>query len=97
MTDEPSTPRTPLRPAGARIYRIRLEGHLSPRVTDRLTDSLGPIDVRHETDGTTTLTGPVADQAALHGLLRRIRDLSLSLLAVVRVAARDDGVYRTKP
>jgi len=97
MPEEPSTPHTPVLPAGARIYRIRVEGHPSPRLTVRLTDRLGPMAVRHHADGTTTLTGPVADQAALYGLLRRIRDLSLPLLAVVRVSAADDDVDRTQP
>lgn len=65
----------------APTYRIRVQGHLGTRVTERFAS----FDVRHEADGTTTLTGQVVDQAALHGLLRRIRDLSLSLLSVTPV------------
>ena len=68
---EPSAPQAP-------SYRIRLQGHVGARLTDRFD----AFEVRHEADGTTTLTGHVVDQAALHGLLRRIRDLSLTLVAV---------------
>ena len=71
---------SPDRPGATPIYTIRVEGHVGPRLSDRLT----PLRARHEPDGTTALTGPVADQAALHGLLRRIRDLGLPLLSVDR-------------
>jgi hypothetical protein len=43
------------------------------------------MTIIHETDGTTTLSGPVADQAALHGLLIKVRDLGLELIAISRV------------
>lgn len=59
-------------------YQIRLRGHLAPRWTewfDGLTITL-------EANGDTLLTGPVADQAALYGLLRKVRDLGLPLVAV---------------
>lgn len=60
------------------IYQIRLKGHLAQRWTewfDGLTVTLGE-------DGNTLLTGPVVDQAALHGLLKKVRDLGLPLLSV---------------
>jgi hypothetical protein len=82
----PHDPRPHAEVPAAPTYRIRLHGHLGPRLIDRF----GGFSVRHEPDGTTTLTGQVADQAALHGLLRRIRDLSLPLLGVTRVAADPD-------
>jgi hypothetical protein len=85
MTDDPPAPDAPDAPGATPIYTIRVQGHVGPRLTDRLD----PLRPRHESDGTTTLTGPVADQAALHGLLRRIRDLGLPLVAVVRRAAED--------
>jgi len=59
-------------------YRIRVKGHLGPQWSewfDRMTVIL-------EADGTTTLSGPIADQAALHGLLVRVRDLGLELISV---------------
>ena len=62
-------------------YEIRIKGHLDPRWTDRFDG----LSFTHESDGTTILSGPVADQAALHGLLRRVRDLGMTLLSVVHV------------
>ena len=59
-------------------YEIRITGHLAPRWEawfDGLTLST-------EDDGTTTIRGPVADQAALHGLLQKLRDLGLPLISV---------------
>jgi len=70
-------------PAGdpeAGRYEIRLAGHLDAHWTawfDGLT-------VTQQIDGTTVISGPVADQAALHGFIQRIRDLGLSLLSVNR-------------
>jgi hypothetical protein len=61
-------------------YEIRLTGHLDARWAawfDGLT-------VSHQGDGTTLISGPVADQAALHGLLQRVRDLGLPLVSVTR-------------
>jgi hypothetical protein len=65
---------------GAGHYEIRLTGHLDARWAawfDGLT-------VSHEGDGTTVISGPIADQAALHGLLQRVRDLGLPLVSVTR-------------
>jgi hypothetical protein len=62
-------------------YRIQVKGHLRPEWTEWFDD----MTVVHEVDGTTTLSGPVADQAALHGLLIKVRDLGLELIAVSRV------------
>lgn len=62
-------------------YEIRIEGHLDPRWAawfDGLTLS-------NETDGTTVICGQVADQSALHGLLQKVRDVGLPLVAVERV------------
>jgi hypothetical protein len=59
-------------------YRIRVKGHLGPQWSewfDWMTITL-------EADGTTTLSGPIADQAALHGLLVRVRDLGLELISI---------------
>jgi hypothetical protein len=60
------------------VYQIRIRGHLD----NRWSKWLGGLGMTHENDGTTVLTGPVADQPALHGLLTKIRDLSLPLLSV---------------
>jgi hypothetical protein len=62
-------------------YEIRLQGHLDARWAAWF-DGLTLI---HGTDGTTLLRGAVADQAALHGLLQKTRDLGLPLISVERV------------
>jgi hypothetical protein len=63
------------------IYRFRVRGHLD----DRWSDWLGGLTIERQEDGTTVLVGPVVDQAALYGVIIRIRDLGLSLLSVNRV------------
>jgi hypothetical protein len=63
-------------------YEIRIEGHLDTRWAAWF-DGLA---VTHEADGTTVLHGPVVDQAALHGLLQKVRDLGLPLVSVIHVA-----------
>ncbi len=62
-------------------YEIRLKGHLEARWADWFDG----LTLRRESDGTTLLAGPVADQAALHGLLSRVRDLGLPLVSVLQV------------
>jgi len=69
------------RPDGPPRYEIRLEGHLDPR----WTASFGGMCLHVAPDGTTALRGPVADQAALHGVLQQVRDLGLPLLSVTRL------------
>jgi hypothetical protein len=66
----------------ATTYQITLQGHLDPRWSDWL-DGLG---ITHEANGTTTLAGQLADQAALHGVLLKIRDLGVPLLSLSTVA-----------
>lgn len=75
------TPETPESQHLAETYEIRLRGHLNASWADQL----GVPKLSHEADGTTLLSGVAADQAALHGLLQRIRDLALPLVSVVRV------------
>ena len=65
-------------------YEIRIQGRLDHRWSTWLDD----LDLSHTADGTTVLRGPVADQAALHGLLHRLGDLGLPLLSVTRTDAR---------
>jgi hypothetical protein len=60
------------------LYEIRLKGHLN----DRWADWFGEVAITLEDDGNTLLTCPVIDQAALHGLLKRVRDLGMPLLSV---------------
>lgn len=63
------------------VYEIRLEGHLSPQ----WADWFGGATITLETDGNSRLTTPAVDQAALHGLLKKVRDLGMPLLSVARV------------
>jgi hypothetical protein len=60
------------------VYRIRLKGQFDAR----WTDWFGGMAVDLTEDGDTLLTGPVADQAALHGLLRKVRDIGMPLVSV---------------
>lgn len=63
------------------VYQIRLEGHLG----DQWTLWFEGLTITREEHGETVLTGPVADQAALYGLLRKVRDLGMPLLAVYQL------------
>ena len=63
------------------IYQIRVKGNLD----QKWSDWFDGFTIAPQADGATLLTGPVADQAALHGLLGKIRDLGLPLLSVQRV------------
>jgi hypothetical protein len=72
-------------------YEIRLTGHLDAHWTAWFDG----MAVSRQSDGTTVISGPVADQAALHGLLQRVRDLGLPLVSVERV--EDDQPDPTNP
>jgi hypothetical protein len=64
-------------------YEIRLQGHLNRRWADWLDG----MAVTCEEDGSTTLNGPLTDQAALHGVLNRLRDLGTPIISVRRLDA----------
>jgi hypothetical protein len=69
------------RPCGRRVpagYRLRVDGHLD----DRWSAWFADLTLTHESDGTTSLSGVVPDQAALHGLLATVRDLGVTLISV---------------
>ena len=59
------------------VYQIRIEGHLGPQWTDWFEG----LTITLEDNGDTLLTGPVVDQAALHGLLKKVRDLGIPLIS----------------
>jgi hypothetical protein len=85
--DHPTTP--------APTYEIRLAGRLAPRWSawfDGLTVTSGD-------DGTTVLRGPVIDQAALHGVLQKLRDLGIPLISLNRIPSDEPGERpaRTNP
>lgn len=75
----PSNLNTDLGPS--MVYQIRVEGHLS----QQWTDWFGGLSVTREENGDTLLTGPVIDQAALYGLLKKVRDLGMPLVSVKRL------------
>jgi hypothetical protein len=77
----PATDGAPRRCSAPGPYEIRVQGHLAARWAGWLDG----LRLTHERDGTTTLRSPPMDQAALHGLLARIRDLGLPLIALRRV------------
>ena len=62
-------------------YEIRLQGHLGARWSAWFDG----LSLRHESDGTTVISGSVTDQAALHGLLKRVGDLGLPLISVTQI------------
>ncbi len=62
-------------------YELRIKGHLD----EAWSEWFDGLVIIHENDGETILRGPVSDQAALHGLLAKVRDLGLELLAVNRI------------
>ena len=68
-------------------YEIRIQG----RLDDRWSTWLDDLDLSHAADGITVLRGPVADQAALHGLLQELRDLKVPLLSVTQTDPDNPG------
>jgi hypothetical protein len=71
----------------SQYYEVRIEGHLD----DLWLDWFDGLSLRHEPDGTSILIGSLADQAALYGLLDRVRDLGLLLLSIRRIESEGGG------
>ena len=80
MSSEHTPPPDPVQPM---ICHIRIEGHLGPHWSDWFEG----FAITLQENGQTLLTGPLVDQAALHGLIRKMRDLGIPLLSVVCVKA----------
>ncbi|PKO15702.1 MAG: hypothetical protein CVU39_09260 [Chloroflexi bacterium HGW-Chloroflexi-10] len=83
MIDTP-TPNAP-------YYEIRLKGHLETRWMKWFNG----MTIKLEDNGDTLLTGPVVDQAALHGLLKKVRDVGLPLLSVNSIETDTEEVTET--
>jgi hypothetical protein len=77
--------------SNAQYYEIRLKGHLDARWANQFEG----LTITLEENGDTLLTGPIIDQAALHGLLKKIRDLGLPLLSVNSVEPDAEEVRKT--
>ena len=63
------------------VYQIRIKGHLGCQ----WAEWFGGLTITLEDNGVTLLTGPVVDQAALHGLLKKVRDLGMPLISVISI------------
>ena len=77
----------------APVYQIRVESHLGPDWTDWFEG----LTITREDNGDTLLTGPVVDQAALFGLLKKVRDLGMPLVSVNRIESRQPDISEVKP
>ena len=75
------------------VYQIRLKGLLSHQWTEWFEG----LTITLEEDGNTLLTGTVVDQAALHGLLKKVRDLGMPLISVNRVNPNQEDAPIVKP
>jgi hypothetical protein len=74
-----------------RLYQIRIKGHLDRRWADRFDG----LTITLEDNGETLLSGPVVDQAALYGLLRKVRDLGMPLISVTQVEPKQTSGPQT--
>ena len=74
------------------VYQIRIKGYLGHQWTDWFEG----LTITLEENGDTLLTGPVADQAALYGLLKKVRDLGMPLVSVNPVEPGQAGVSKVK-
>ena len=81
------------RPGGPSRYEIRLTGHLDPRWAAWFDG----LHLTNEADGTTALRGPVVDQAALHGVLQKVRDTGLTLVSVTQLAPDQPHISGNPP
>ena len=87
------TPASPGNRPEAGQYEIRLKGHLDARWAAWFDG----LSLTQASDGTTVIYGPVVDQAALHGLLRKVHDMGLPLLSVVHVEPGEPDMATIEP
>ena len=80
-------------PGQPMVYQIRVKSHLGSDWTDWFEG----LTITLEEDGDTVLTGPVVDQAALHGLLKKVRDLGMPLVSVNPVEPSQAAASELKP
>jgi hypothetical protein len=89
MSNELEPKPTPSQPM---VYQIRLKGHLDSQWTDWFEG----LTITLEKDGNTLLTGPLVDQSALHGLLKKVRNLGMPLISISQVQFNETHSYRSK-
>ena len=89
MPDELNSENDPGQPT---VYQIRIKGHLE----HQWADSFGGLTLTLEDNGETLLTGAVVDQAALYGLLKKVRDLGMPLISVIRVNHGQAGISEVR-
>ena len=80
-------------PSQPLIYEIKIEGHLGTQ----WTDWFGGLTITLQNNGATLLAGPVADQAALYGLLKKVRDLGMPLVSVIRIQPSQADLSEVTP
>jgi len=80
-------------PCQPMVYQIRIKGHLG----SGWSDWFGGLTITLSDNGDTLLTGPVVDQAALFGLLKKVRDLGMPLVSVSSVQGGQAAVSKVKP
>lgn len=85
--DPKTTPSQPV------VYQIRIKGHLACE----WTNWFGGLSITLEDNGDTLLSGPVIDQAALYGLLKKVRDLGMPLVSVIPVEPSQKEATEVKP
>ena len=88
----PNDPKQKTNPGQPMVYQIRIEGHLDYQ----WTDWFGGLTITLEENGDTLITGQVVDQAMLHGLLKKVRDLGLPLVSVDRVGLNQSAVSESE-
>lgn len=96
MNEQGTLPSNPLDPTSipeqSAIYQIRVTGHLGSNWTDWFEG----LTITQEDNGDTLLTGSVVDQAALYGLLKKVRDIGLPLVSVNPVRCNDSPLEEVK-
>ena len=86
-TYSPSDDQPTNQPGAEALYEIQIKGHLDPS----WSDWLGELTITSQADDVTLLTGPIVDQAALHGILDKLYALNLTILSVVQVKNEDNA------
>jgi hypothetical protein len=90
MTETHPSTQDPYKPER---YEIRIKGHLD----DQWADWFGGLSIRLEENGSTLLSGPVVDQSALYGLLKKVRDLGMTLVSVNPVQPDQGDAPEVRP